>query len=594
MSVGEQRDDRAGLEPMIESRRLYPDSSWRCPVSPAGASGSPSLHAEMAKALSQRKRKEFRDVLRDIAALLPLPAPAGSRCLSQKEILLHLLRYLQLLRRHIDDAQSKLPETCVLERGFCSHEEDPPPEPLAEPRTPPRCLKAKRKSVCGRPRKRPAPDRELCEDVPEKRRRLYGAQSDLRDGHPNTRLGSLALWDERPEWPAFQSGTIQAQDRTAQDSSSSLDSELSLSLPSWRTAPSAETPGGQEPRTPGDSSWCSACGERTGSEEDGSCRVLDVLQPEAWGLLAKDHLLGGYPSSEDGEFPLTPGSAAGQAPAPTPSTPGSQLGALDVLDDLNLSPSLFTSPARDVPASLLHKGHEELEALFEDVWISSEPPMRTGDPSRDSVRPPGLGGRGSLFPGQEHRAGGRLGLEPWTVSRVRAADVTPWTPDRGSSRKPSPSCCRVIPGLLPGPVSQVQDSGEATGAGGWLSSQSEEEEEGADLTWTPSQRGPAQGGRGGRGQHRHRGAPGELRHLKRKCVNGFIMFCRLNRKSYMRAHPGTPSTVATKELARMWHGMAKAERRLYCRKAQKFSCQQNRNVRSQWGEEEEEEDREET
>ncbi|XP_069043815.1 meiosis initiator protein isoform X3 [Lepisosteus oculatus] len=502
----------------------YPDSSWRCPVSPAGASGSPSLHAEMAKALSQRKRKEFRDVLRDIAALLPLPAPAGSRCLSQKEILLHLLRYLQLLRRHIDDAQSKLPETCVLERGFCSHEEDPPPEPLAEPRTPPRCLKAKRKSVCGRPRKRPAPDRELCEDVPEKRRRLYGAQSDLRDGHPNTRLGSLALWDERPEWPAFQSGTIQAQDRTAQDSSSSLDSELSLSLPSWRTAPSAETPGGQEPRTPGDSSWCSACGERTGSEEDGSCRVLDVLQPEAWGLLAKDHLLGGYPSSEDGEFPLTPGSAAGQAPAPTPSTPGSQLGALDVLDDLNLSPSLFTSPARDVPASLLHKGHEELEALFEDVWISSEPPMRTGDPSRDSV----------------------------------------------------------------------QDSGEATGAGGWLSSQSEEEEEGADLTWTPSQRGPAQGGRGGRGQHRHRGAPGELRHLKRKCVNGFIMFCRLNRKSYMRAHPGTPSTVATKELARMWHGMAKAERRLYCRKAQKFSCQQNRNVRSQWGEEEEEEDREET
>nr|XP_015196439.1 PREDICTED: basic helix-loop-helix and HMG box domain-containing protein 1 [Lepisosteus oculatus] len=387
----------------------------------------------MAKALSQRKRKEFRDVLRDIAALLPLPAPAGSRCLSQKEILLHLLRYLQLLRRHIDDAQSKLPETCVLERGFCSHEEDPPPEPLAEPRTPPRCLKAKRKSVCGRPRKRPAPDRELCEDVPEKRRRLYGAQSDLRDGHPNTRLGSLALWDERPEWPAFQSGTIQAQDRTAQDSSSSLDSELSLSLPSWRTAPSAETPGGQEPRTPGDSSWCSACGERTGSEEDGS-------------------------------------------------------------------------------------------SLFEDVWISSEPPMRTGDPSRDLV----------------------------------------------------------------------QDSGEATGVGGWLSSQSEEEEEGADLTWTPSQRGPAQGGRGGRGQHRHRGAPGELRHLKRKCVNGFIMFCRLNRKSYMRAHPGTPSTVATKELARMWHGMAKAERRLYCRKAQKFSCQQNRNVRSQWGEEEEEEDREET
>ncbi|XP_056586230.1 uncharacterized protein LOC130407433 isoform X2 [Triplophysa dalaica] len=66
---------------------------------------------------------------------------------------------------------------------------------------------------------------------------------------------------------------------------------------------------------------------------------------------------------------------------------------------------------------------------------------------------------------------------------------------------------------------------------------------------------------------------------KKKCVNGFIMFCRMNRKVYLRSHPGTPSTTVTKELANLWHVMPKQEKRLYCLKAWKFSCQNNRNVR---------------
>uniref|UniRef100_A0A670ILJ1 HMG box domain-containing protein n=1 Tax=Podarcis muralis TaxID=64176 RepID=A0A670ILJ1_PODMU len=67
--------------------------------------------------------------------------------------------------------------------------------------------------------------------------------------------------------------------------------------------------------------------------------------------------------------------------------------------------------------------------------------------------------------------------------------------------------------------------------------------------------------------------------LKKKCVNGFIMFCRLNRKHYIRACPGMASTVATRELAQLWRMMTKQERKPYCMKARRFSRLNNRIVR---------------
>ncbi|NXV81532.1 BHMG1 protein, partial [Atlantisia rogersi] len=50
---------------------------------------------------------------------------------------------------------------------------------------------------------------------------------------------------------------------------------------------------------------------------------------------------------------------------------------------------------------------------------------------------------------------------------------------------------------------------------------------------------------------------------RKKCVNGFIMFCRLNRKSFMRTHPGLSSRTTTQELAKLWHSLSLAERRQY-------------------------------
>ncbi|NXX52909.1 BHMG1 protein, partial [Scopus umbretta] len=100
-----------------------------------------------------------------------------------------------------------------------------------------------------------------------------------------------------------------------------------------------------------------------------------------------------------------------------------------------------------------------------------------------------------------------------------------------------------------------------------------------------------QGQRGhGRGQ-RSRGQRGQGRQgqrvrdqeedvaLPKKCVNGFIMFCRINRTAYMRAHPGLASTAVTQELARLWRSLSLDQRRPYCLWARRFSRLHDRVVR---------------
>lgn len=69
--------------------------------------------------------------------------------------------------------------------------------------------------------------------------------------------------------------------------------------------------------------------------------------------------------------------------------------------------------------------------------------------------------------------------------------------------------------------------------------------------------------------------------VKKKCVNGFIMFCRMNWKQYIRACPGTASTAATKDLAQLWQGMTLEEKKPYCTKACRFSRQHNRIVKQE-------------
>ncbi|NXP72844.1 BHMG1 protein, partial [Ramphastos sulfuratus] len=79
-------------------------------------------------------------------------------------------------------------------------------------------------------------------------------------------------------------------------------------------------------------------------------------------------------------------------------------------------------------------------------------------------------------------------------------------------------------------------------------------------------------GQRGRGQ----GAPPRQ---KKKCVNGFIMFCCMNRKPYMSTHPGLPSTVVTRELAQLWRSLSPRERRPYCLRARRFNRLHDRMMR---------------
>uniref|UniRef100_A0A8C6W3A9 Meiosis initiator n=1 Tax=Nannospalax galili TaxID=1026970 RepID=A0A8C6W3A9_NANGA len=112
-------------------------------------------------------------------------------------------------------------------------------------------------------------------------------------------------------------------------------------------------------------------------------------------------------------------------------------------------------------------------------------------------------------------------------------------------------------------------------------------DEDRNCTWTPTQRSSGllvagrktQRGQASQGPMRPKDSRKASSQVKKKCVNGFIMFCRMNRKQYIRACPGTASTSATKELAQVWRVMTPEERRPYCTRARKFSRQHNRIVK---------------
>nr|KAF6281836.1 basic helix-loop-helix and HMG-box containing 1 [Pipistrellus kuhlii] len=115
-------------------------------------------------------------------------------------------------------------------------------------------------------------------------------------------------------------------------------------------------------------------------------------------------------------------------------------------------------------------------------------------------------------------------------------------------------------------------------------------DEDGDRTWTPTRRASALPAARRKGRRaRADGRPVKLKNKKapcstqpkKKCVNGFIMFCRMNRKQYIRACPGTASTTATKQLAQLWREMTEQERRPYSIKARRFSRQHNRIVKQE-------------
>uniref|UniRef100_A0A9L0SZE1 Meiosis initiator n=1 Tax=Equus caballus TaxID=9796 RepID=A0A9L0SZE1_HORSE len=233
---------------------------------------------------------------------------------------------------------------------------------------------------------------------------------------------------------------------------------------------------------------------------------------------------------------------------------------------LGLSPSLFSSPGKLLPEQILEDDAEYLsQVLFEEVF--SDPAL---SPSACALEAP---------------------------QKDTPSEDPKEAPDSHSLCQSSVSLDHCYLSLsenskVPSSPSSVATDSEAA----WVqledaqaqSLQSSSDEDG-DYTWTPTRRAStlspagrkARKGRAGRGPVKPKEKKKALGagQTKKKCVNGFIMFCRMNRKQYIRTCPGTASTAATKELARLWRVMTLRERRPYCIKARRFSRQHNRIVK---------------
>ncbi|KAK1330065.1 hypothetical protein QTO34_010250 [Cnephaeus nilssonii] len=202
---------------------------------------------------------------------------------------------------------------------------------------------------------------------------------------------------------------------------------------------------------------------------------------------------------------------------------------------LGLSPSLFSSPGKLLPEQVLEDGSEYLtQALFEEVFL-------------DPVSSPSA-----------------------CVLEVPLKKDTP--PGAPEDLSDSHSLCLSSASL--DHLSLSEDSQASS------SSEGLDTDMDTELVWRQQEEGQ---------ERRGRQAPREAQEqesllphaAKKKCVNGFIMFCRMNRKQYIRACPGTASTTATKQLAQLWREMTEQERRPYSIKARRFSRQHNRIVKQE-------------
>ncbi|KAK3555377.1 hypothetical protein QTP86_015665 [Hemibagrus guttatus] len=414
--------------------------------------------------------------LKEISCLLPVPEPACGRGLSKKEMLIHMLQYFDFLQTHIQRLHSTLPPHCLPETND-KEESDSESEDtaLSEHSTPPRILKAKRKYSCGRPRKKDTSNSELYDD---KNQTLH------KEDDADKNVMTVTKGECPCTWPADET-VWSAEDNNSLPCSSDSNYSVSAILPTTSSSTTAGSTVDQE--SPCQGSQCSICDARTGSE-DGSQGSKELASPLSGSFILKDRMFGAPPPLEKKQLDDC---------ASFPDSPVLPfLPLLGCQEGLNLSPSLLTSPARGLSNILLPEGQEELQMLFEDVWVTPKPAALKSE---------------------------------------------------------------------------------------------EEDKCSDDITWTPNQHLHIK--KGSKGHHKRASRKGQtVSGQKKKCVNGFLMFCRLNRRLYLRTHPGLPSTVVTKELANLWHIMPKQERNVYCLKARQFSREHNRNIRSKGQEAEKEEE----
>ncbi|XP_033621746.1 basic helix-loop-helix and HMG box domain-containing protein 1 isoform X1 [Fukomys damarensis] len=485
----------------------------------------------------RNQKKSHTSQLQELALLIPMTLKTGSKKLTKKEILQHVLHYIQYLQRTINVVKALLKIYLRSEEGGLVDQKE---ENVGRTSTPPRCPDA-----CNPPKAVLTSSQEGNADEEA------GGQMTLLDMTKDINFGDITngAQDDKPD-PAFEDENrgemtyflsetqfYPRQQMVFYDSSEEMDNDADPWLPVCTT-------------------------------EDRSQESLLALPPP-------------------------------QVPA------CSVTGHPDEI--LGLSPSLFSSPSRLLPEQILEDDTMFLtQGLFEEVLLSPESPpsacMLVAPEEKDApARAPEVSpdfyslcqssvsldhcyfplsdkSKPLSSPSSENNDTDFL----WEQEKVRGtATCRGWM---GLSCPHSPPCLSQDTQANPegSPSSNDEDN---------------------DYTWTPTRRAstlPATGRKARKGQaSKGRASKGPMKpkeskkahclnQVKKKCVNGFIMFCRMNRKPYIRACPGTASTAATKELAQLWRVMPQEERRPYCIKARRFSRQHNRIVKQESSDSEDE------
>uniref|UniRef100_A0A8C9B3C3 Meiosis initiator n=1 Tax=Prolemur simus TaxID=1328070 RepID=A0A8C9B3C3_PROSS len=473
---------------------------------------------------NRKQRKNHTSQLQELALLLPVALKTGNKKLTKKEILLHVLHYIQYLQRSIDVAKALLKfHTSAGEDGLG---EGPhlnhtlvtfwqPPDPSDTQLSAP----SERQTRTQKPR------RSLALDKPEKL-----VTPDQKGGN----MGGTAPPPRSPDSCSHHkaaSSSSQGGRNGGQSHLTFLDMAESIvhcDILSWgHTA--ASSPG-----------LCVCllnsipCRQKlllynSGEEVDKKSLDADPWLP-VWTLQDSPH---GSP------LPLGPPKID------TWSVMGNPI------EILGLSPSLFSSPGKLLPEQILEDGAEYLtegEHPGPAAWSVQE----THDPPDSHSLCQSLVSVDHCYLSLSENS-----KVPSSSSSEDSDTESMWTQQEDMCANPQ----------------GLQTSSDEDG----------------DYTWTPTRRAStlsaagrkARKGQAGRGpvkpkESKKASCPTQT---KKKCVNGFIMFCRMNRKQYIRACPGTASTAATKELAQLWRVMTQQERRPYCIKARRFSRQHNRIVK---------------
>ncbi|XP_067875371.1 meiosis initiator protein-like isoform X2 [Heterodontus francisci] len=558
----------------------------------------------------RKQREQYRsnvNSLRELAAILPVPPQKREKRLTKKEVLNQVLRYIAFLNRHINNTKSLLKNhyVAIEESEYCLNgEESTSPEEAAQsnteeispPSTPPSIKKMRLRNICPKPRKKKWVEKTERRQVLKSRRRLYN--------EPAFYNNYLRGESQREVKLAWQRASLD----TSSSSSCSQDNPVrpqgrTLFLTLLELAESRDFAGSGLCNT----GKCEMNNDPKCSPDNDERKVncsneFSVYDPSINTpyLSMKDQKLVHYLSShdEDDDVDRSPWLPQESPRAEIHSPVSGSLATSGLQATLGLSPSLFSSPGRHVP--LLQDRKENLaQALFGAVCLSPElPATRPGDLKLSNA------GQNQQYPNGY-----------WNLTLKDDPDqIVPVTPpltsdsfqstfifdhcylpysetsrtdsSQADSTSSGDNSCQICPSLEKWDRHLLQEDSDESER--WLSSSDDMEDN--DITWTPYCRGKLLQQTALSKQKRTKiisqGNHSKTRRkrcctlqLKKKCVNGFIMFCRINRRLYISDHPGTASTVATKALAHVWRTMSKNERRPYCIKAREFSKMNNRIVR---------------